>query len=72
MPSERAAAARDRTAEIMDGLHNGKPGEADAMMGKREPKGTAGIIPVDWIKTKFSGGKKEKAKAEKEGDGVIR
>lgn len=70
MPSKEAQAAREKTLEIMNALKDGKPGEADAMMGKREAKGTAGIVPLDWVKSKF-GGKKKEGKEEK-GDGMIR
>ncbi|KAK4560827.1 hypothetical protein LTR86_005407 [Recurvomyces mirabilis] len=38
MPSAEADYARTRTAEIMDALRNGKPGEADKMLGKAPPK----------------------------------
>ena len=65
MPSDKAAAARMKAIKVMNALDT--PGEADKLMGKREPKGTHGIIPMDWLKSKFSG-KKEK----KEGDKVVR
>jgi hypothetical protein len=35
MSSTQAEAARQRSAEIMEALKNGKPGDADALMGKR-------------------------------------
>jgi len=38
MPSAEAEYARARTAEIMEALRNGKPGEADKMLGKAPPK----------------------------------
>jgi hypothetical protein len=60
MPSDKAQAAREKAIEIMNAVKEGKPGEADAMMGKREPQGNRGIIPLDWVKSKFSGGKKNK------------
>ncbi|KAK5174162.1 uncharacterized protein LTR77_001242 [Saxophila tyrrhenica] len=60
MPSDKAQAARERAAEIIEASKNGKQGEADAMLGRREAKGNVGIIPLDWVKTKFSRGKKEK------------
>lgn len=37
-------------------------------VGKRDPHGSRGIVPLDWVKQKFNSGKKEK----KEGDNVIR
>ncbi|KAK3049996.1 hypothetical protein LTR09_008651 [Extremus antarcticus] len=70
MPSDKAQAARERAAEIIEASKNGKPGEADAMMGKREPQGNRGIIPLDWLATKFKSEKKEKK--EKRDEKVIR
>ena len=63
MPSDKAEAARQKAKEIMLALEDGKPGDADKMMGAREPKGNVGIIPIDWLKTKF-GSKKDKKKDE--------
>jgi len=40
------------------------------MMGKREPQGNRGIIPLDWLATKFKSEKKEKK--EKRDEKVIR
>lgn len=70
MPSDKAQAAREKAKEIMLALEDGKPGAADQMMGKREPKAGNGIIPLDWIASKFS--KKEKTEKKKKNDGVIR
>ena len=69
MPSDKAQAAREKAKEIMLALEDGKPGDADKLMGKREPKGNAGIIPLDWMKSKFSGKAKKDKKAD---DGVVR
>ena len=56
--------ARMKAMKVIKALDT--PGEADKLMGKREPKGTDGIIPIEWLKTKFTGGKKEKKqKSEK-------
>lgn len=59
MPSDAAQAAREKAKKVLLALQEGEPGDADEMMGKREPKGNVGIMPLDWLKTKF-GGKKEK------------
>ena len=67
MPSDAAQAARAKAKKVMEALESGEPGAADKMMGKREPKGNIGIIPLDWLKTKFSG-----KKGKKTGDVVIR
>ena len=74
MPSNEAQAAREKALHIMNALKEGKPGEADEMMGKREAKGTAGIIPLDWMKSKFGGKKKDdkKTNEKKAKDEVIR
>lgn len=69
MPSDKAQAARERAREIMDALDSDKPGAADRMMGEREPKGNVGLLPIDWLKTKFKKGPKDK---NKESDGVVR
>lgn len=66
MPSERAEAARQKAKEIMLALEDGQPGDADRMMGPRKPQGNVGIIPMDWLKSKFS------SKKEKKQDAVIR
>ena len=65
MPSDKAQAAREKAKEIMLALEDGKPGDADKMMGARDPKGNIGIIPIDWMKKKLSGGKKEKKESAK-------
>lgn len=66
MPSDKAQAAREKAKEIMLALEDGKPGEADKMMGARPVKGNVGIIPMDWLKSKFS------SKKDKKQDGVVR
>ena len=66
MPSAEAQAARERAKEIMEASRNGKPGEADAMMGQRRPQGAG--MPIEWIKNKLS----RKDKGKQEGDGVVR
>lgn len=70
MPSDKAQAAREKAKQVMLSLEDGKPGEADNMMGKREAKGSYGIIPLDWVKSKFSGSKDKKK--ESKDDGVVR
>lgn len=71
MQSDKAAAARARAKEILLALEDGKPGAADRMMGEREPKGNVGLLPIDWMKTKFARRKSSKGQG-KEGDGVVR
>lgn len=71
MPSDKAQAARERTKEIMRALEDGKPGEADRMMGERPVKGNVGLLPIDWMRSKFKKASKE-SKKEKEGDGIVR
>lgn len=74
MPSDKAAAARQKAQEVMAALEDGKPGAADRMMGEREAKGNVGIVPIDWVRSKFSRkGKKEgkEGNGEKR-DGVVR
>lgn len=71
MPSDKAQAARERAKEIMLALEDGKPGAADRMMGDREAKGNIGILPIDWMKGKFSRKKSTEGK-EGKGDGVVR
>lgn len=68
MPSDKAQAAREKAKEIMLALEDGKPGDADRMMGPRPAKGNVGIIPLDWVKSRFSNKKKE----QKSEDGVVR
>jgi hypothetical protein len=50
-------------------LQDGKPGDADRLMGKNENNN--GTTPLGWFKSKFSGSKKEK-KEKKVKDAVIR
>ena len=63
MPSDTAAMARAKAKKVMEALDSGEPGAADDMMGKREPKGTTGMLPLDYFKTKFSGKKDKEKKA---------
>ena len=75
MPSDKAQAARERAKEIMLALEDGKKGDADRMMGAREPKGNVGLLPIDWMKTKFSRKKSSEGKAaegKKGEDGAVR
>lgn len=58
MPSKEAQIARAKTEDIMDALRYGKPGEAEAMLGKRERNGDGALR---WMKKKF--GKKDAAAA---------
>lgn len=55
MPSDKAAAARLKSAEVMAALKNGESGDADAIMGKQQQKGTQGIVPLQWLKRKMGG-----------------
>ena len=64
MPSDKAQAARERATEVMEALNNGKPDAADEVMGKPEPKAGGGIVSLSWLKSKFSGGKKDKKTAD--------
>ena len=66
MPSDKAEAARQKAKEIMLALEDGKPGEADKMMGARDPKGNVGIVPIGWLKSKFT------SKKDKKRDAVVR
>lgn len=70
MPSDKAEAARRKAKEVMLALEDGKPGSADAMMGKPEPKGTTGITPLHWMMSKFTSNKSKKEKTTD--DGVVR
>ena len=70
MPSDQAEAARKKSAEVMAALKKGDAGDADAIMGKRESKGTQGIVPLAWFGKKLRGiGKSEKGGKE---DQVVR
>lgn len=53
--------ARAKAEKVMAALESGEPGAADEMMGKAEPKGTAGIIPLGWFKSKLTEKKEKKA-----------
>ena len=67
-PSQEGQDARERAKEVLYTLEDGKPGDADRLIGSREPTGIA--KPIDWMRRKLSGGKKKKEKAKD--DGVIR
>ena len=69
MPSDKAQAARDKAAQIMQALQDGKPGDADRLMGKTANNNS--ITPLGWFKSKFGSSNKEK-KEKKEKDAVIR
>ncbi|KAK1824129.1 hypothetical protein LTR12_001430 [Friedmanniomyces endolithicus] len=59
MNSEKAEAARQKSAEVMAALKDGKPGEADAIMGKRDDM-DKGPSVIDRMKKKIGiGGEKE-------------
>ncbi|KAF7187137.1 hypothetical protein HII31_11518 [Pseudocercospora fuligena] len=58
MPSERAEAARQKSAEVMAALKSGEPGAADRLMGPQRESGSKGIVPMQWVKSKFGGKKK--------------
>ncbi|TKA37357.1 hypothetical protein B0A54_10942 [Friedmanniomyces endolithicus] len=65
MNSDKAEAARQKSAEVMAALKEGKPGEADAVMGK--PDYSKGPSVIDRVKRKVGiGGDKEEE--EEEGD----
>lgn len=51
MPSDRAEAARMKSAAVMAALREG--GDADAIMGKQQQKGTQGILPLGWLRRKM-------------------
>jgi len=59
MNSEKAEAARQKSAEVMAALKEGKPGEADEIMGK--PDDSKGPSVIDRVKRKIGvgGDKKE-------------
>lgn len=86
MPSKEAQLARAKTEDIMDALRYGKPGEAEAMLGKQERNGDGALR---WVKKKFGGKKGDVGEGDKkmkkkdarvvgdgagarDGDGVIR
>jgi hypothetical protein len=62
MPSERAEAARQKSAEIMASLKKGEPGDADKLMGDRKEKSSKNLLQKLGL-----GGKK---KESREGDVV--
>lgn len=72
MPSDKAEAARQRSKEIMMALQDGKPGDADKMMGDRNHQSQSGLVGLGWLKDKFGGKKKQKEEKEEKSDGVIR
>ncbi|KAK0820454.1 hypothetical protein LTR75_001617 [Friedmanniomyces endolithicus] len=64
MNSEKAEAARQKSAEVMAALKEGKPGEADATMGKRDDM-DKGPSVIDRMKKKIGVG------GEKKGEGDV-
>lgn len=74
MPSDTAEAARQKSAQVMAALRDGKPGDADKAMGDAESKGTKGVFPLRHFMGKLSGSgkKQEKKESVAGGDGVIR
>lgn len=59
MSSDRAQAARMKTAEIMAALKKGEPGDADKLMGKQGAEGNKGTVSTGWLKRKLGGGSKK-------------
>lgn len=77
MTSTEAQDARTRSAAVMEALRNGKPGEADRLMGERVDPGTRAWTPIGWLGMKIV--EKKRAKKEKKeregkekGDGIVR
>ncbi|CAK3814197.1 Hypothetical predicted protein [Lecanosticta acicola] len=72
MPSDKAEAARQKSAAVMEALRNGDQGAADRLMGKNEArKGHAsGPGPMKWLKGKFAG-KDKGGKEVGDGDSVM-
>ena len=60
MPSDRAAAARRKAAEVMAALKKGEPGDADLLMGDQQQKGGQGVVPLRWLGRKLSGQGKDR------------
>lgn len=54
MPSEKAQAARMKSAEVMAALKKGQPGDADALMAPQKPEGSQNLLPLQWIKSKVT------------------
>jgi hypothetical protein len=50
MPSEQAAAARAKSALVMDAVRRGDMKEADRLMGEQKETGTKGIVPLQWAR----------------------
>lgn len=72
MPSDSAARARAKSADIMAALKNGQPGDADKAMGKNQSE-SGRLVPLAWAKRKLSGGKKPGQNDEMMGkDGMVR
>ncbi|GIZ44189.1 hypothetical protein CKM354_000739300 [Cercospora kikuchii] len=75
MPSDQAAAARVKAAEVMAALKSGEPGAADKLMGDNEGKSSGGNLTGLTGPNGFFQ-KLRKKKAEKESkrasDGVVR
>ena len=63
MNSEKAEAARQKSAEVMAALKEGKPGEADAIMGKRDDM-DKGPSVIDRMKKKIGVGGEKKGEVD--------
>ena len=61
MTSDTAQAARERAKEIMNALGSGQPGDADKLMGKREPKASYGLVEteVQWQERQAGQGRQD-------------
>lgn len=66
MPSDKAEAARLKSAAVMAALKSGKPGEADRLMGENNVKQGQLVPPgpLKWLHRKFSGRKDDKGEAQ--------
>ena len=67
MPSDQAAAARAKSAQVMAALKSGEPGAADKLMGDNEGKSAAaGLTPLGGPKGWF-----QKIKQKRDGKGKV-
>ncbi|SMY23026.1 unnamed protein product [Zymoseptoria tritici ST99CH_1A5] len=57
MPSDKAAAARVKSALVMDAVKRGDMKEADRLMGEQKETGTKGLVPMQWARDIFKGKK---------------
>ncbi|KAI5359816.1 hypothetical protein Slin15195_G116760 [Septoria linicola] len=74
MPSDKAAAARAKSAQVMAALKSGEPGAADKAMGDNDGRSAAaGLTPMGgpkgWIQ-KLKG--RKKSTGEVKDDGIVR